>query len=299
MISGRVRPPRDGLPGGNARLSWTLDKITWGRRGLPKCRRRQSGVWCGRKISMRRRARGCFRSCTCVQTGQAAPPMLLISARVFEAPGWAVRMGWLGRCDNPVEWPVGVSAGPSGGHHAWSHTGWAGYLRGWLLVGLTSRAAEAQRRDRQWGGSEEEWRPESAARSCDPLGWWSRLWGAVEQVVWGWLERLPAYRCWADEIPGSWESPGLAQWLSWNGERGTAEHWLEPGGSWLGASFSHREFGWCRAWKYSQRRPGARAPANYDAWRLVQSPTGHSCWPCNVQPWLPLTPWSIKYHVQL
>ena len=41
MISGRVRPPRDGLPGGNARLSWTyimlyiMDIITWGIEGCP------------------------------------------------------------------------------------------------------------------------------------------------------------------------------------------------------------------------------------------------------------------------
>ena len=52
MISGRVRPTRDGLPGGNATLSWTLDMITWGHRGLPKCGRRASGVWCGGKFPL-------------------------------------------------------------------------------------------------------------------------------------------------------------------------------------------------------------------------------------------------------
>ena len=51
MISGRVSRPRDDLPGGNAGLSWTLEIITWGRRGLPKCRGRPSGVWSGGKIS--------------------------------------------------------------------------------------------------------------------------------------------------------------------------------------------------------------------------------------------------------
>ena len=51
MISGRVSRPRDDLPGGNAWLSWTLEIITWGCRGLPKCRRRPSGVWSGGKIS--------------------------------------------------------------------------------------------------------------------------------------------------------------------------------------------------------------------------------------------------------
>ena len=69
MISRRVRPPSDGLPVGDARLSWTLDINTWGCRRLPKCRRRPSGVWCGGKISTRRRVRGCCWSCTCVQTG--------------------------------------------------------------------------------------------------------------------------------------------------------------------------------------------------------------------------------------
>ena len=40
MISGRVRPPRDGLAGGNARLSWTLDIILGGVEGYPS-----SSVW--------------------------------------------------------------------------------------------------------------------------------------------------------------------------------------------------------------------------------------------------------------
>ena len=31
---------------------------TWGRRGLPKCGRHESRVWCGGKISTRRRAKG-------------------------------------------------------------------------------------------------------------------------------------------------------------------------------------------------------------------------------------------------
>ena len=35
MISGRVRPPRDGLPGGNATLSWSLDIIVGGVEGYP------------------------------------------------------------------------------------------------------------------------------------------------------------------------------------------------------------------------------------------------------------------------
>ena len=33
-----------------------LEIITWGRRGLPKCIRRPSGVWRGGKISTRRGA---------------------------------------------------------------------------------------------------------------------------------------------------------------------------------------------------------------------------------------------------
>ena len=66
MISGSVRPPRDGLPGGNARLSWILNKFTY----------------CGGgKISTRRRANGCCRSC------QAAPVTLLISARRARSEG--------------------------------------------------------------------------------------------------------------------------------------------------------------------------------------------------------------------
>ena len=76
MISWRVRPLRDdllGCPG--------LGIPTWGHRGLPKCRRHPSGVWCGGKISTRRRARGCCRSCTGVQTGQAAPKQLLLTVR--------------------------------------------------------------------------------------------------------------------------------------------------------------------------------------------------------------------------
>ena len=35
MISWRVRPLRDGLPGGNARLSWTLNKPLRGVEGCP------------------------------------------------------------------------------------------------------------------------------------------------------------------------------------------------------------------------------------------------------------------------
>ena len=51
MISGRVSPPRDDLPGGNAGLFWTLEIITWGRRGLQKFGGCPSGVWSGGKIS--------------------------------------------------------------------------------------------------------------------------------------------------------------------------------------------------------------------------------------------------------
>ena len=81
MISGRVSRPRDDLPGGNAGLSWTLEIITWGRRGLSKCRGRPSGLWSGVEDFLMRRARDCCRSCTCGQTGPAAPATLLISAR--------------------------------------------------------------------------------------------------------------------------------------------------------------------------------------------------------------------------
>ena len=51
MVSGRVSLPRDDLPGGNAGLPWTLEIITWGHRGVPKCRRHLSGLWSGGKIS--------------------------------------------------------------------------------------------------------------------------------------------------------------------------------------------------------------------------------------------------------
>ena len=51
-------------------------------------------------------------------------------------PGWS------------PEWPVGVSAGASGGRHAWPHTGSANCLRRWSLASSPGQAAEALRRDR-------------------------------------------------------------------------------------------------------------------------------------------------------
>ena len=86
MISGGVRPPRDGCQEAMLGCPGLWNITNWGRRGLPKCGRRVSWVWCGGKISTRRRVRGCCRSCTCVQTGQAAPNYAI------EAPGRAVRL---------------------------------------------------------------------------------------------------------------------------------------------------------------------------------------------------------------
>ena len=183
-------------------------KNTWGRRGLPKWRRRPSRVWCGGKLVG---SDWPGSPCNAPYKCQARP-----LKGCLRHPGEQCAHAWLEPEDDPVEWPRGVNARAGSGHHAWPYMSWAGSLRG-LVAGWL---------DRPGGRGAEAW----------PA--WPPEWQRVEQCL-----ELTAVRCGLRGLPKvlGWGSAWLlgvtqsGQKATWNKKDGTAGHWLELGSSWLRA----------------------------------------------------------------
>ena len=113
MISGGVRPLKVGYQEAMLGCPGLWNITTWGRRGLPKCGRCESWVWCCGKISMRRRASSDWPG-----SPWGAPYKCRV--RPLEAPRRAVRHS----DDHPMEWPESVRSVLAAWRHAWLHSDW-------------------------------------------------------------------------------------------------------------------------------------------------------------------------------